>query len=54
MSEQQSRRYPDLWVDPEDDPRTTHSTPHGEKAVLADYLEHFRMTFEMKCEGLDA
>ena len=54
MTEQPSRRYPDMWVDPEDDPRTTDTTPHGEKAVLADYLEHFRMTFEMKCEGLDA
>ena len=30
------------------------STPRGEKAVLAEYLDHFRTTFEMKCEGLDA
>ena len=54
MSEPASRKYPDLWVDPEDDPRDTGSTPRGEKAVLAEYLDHFRMTFEMKCEGLDA
>ncbi len=53
MSEQQPRRFPDLWVDPDDDPRETGSTPRGEKAVLAEYLDHFRMTFEMKCEGLD-
>jgi uncharacterized damage-inducible protein DinB len=48
------RQFPDMWVDPEDDPRDTASTPHGEKEVLADYLDHFRMTFEMKCQGLDA
>ena len=54
MSEQQTRKYPDLWVDPEDDPRETDTTPRGEKAILAEYLDHFRKTFEMKCEGLDA
>jgi len=48
------RQFPDLWVDPDDDPRDTGATPRGEKAVLAEYLDHFRMTFEMKCEGLDA
>jgi hypothetical protein len=48
------RQFPDMWVDPDDDPRDTGSTPRGEKAVLAEYLDHFRMTFEMKCEGLDA
>ena len=54
MTEQASRKFPDMWVDPEDDPRETDSTPRGEKAVLAEYLDRFRMTFEMKCEGLDA
>jgi uncharacterized damage-inducible protein DinB len=48
------RQFPDMWVDPDDDPRNTGVTPHGEKAVLADYLDHFRTTFEMKCSGLDA
>ena len=48
------RQFPDMWVDPADDPRDTGTTPRGEKAVLAEYLDHFRMTFEMKCEGLDA
>jgi uncharacterized damage-inducible protein DinB len=43
-----------MWVDPEDDPRNTGSTPRGEKAVLAEYLDHYRMTFEMKCDDLDA
>jgi uncharacterized damage-inducible protein DinB len=48
------RKFPDMWVDPEDDPRQTDTSPRGEKEVLADYLEHYRMTLEMKCEGLDA
>jgi uncharacterized damage-inducible protein DinB len=49
------RQFPDMWGDPEDDPRETDGpAPHGEKAVLAEYLDHFRMTFEMKCQGLDA
>jgi uncharacterized damage-inducible protein DinB len=48
------RKFPDMWVDPEDDPRETGPASRGEKAVLAEYLDHFRMTFEMKCEGLDA
>ena len=26
----------------------------GERAVLLDYLRHYRKTLEMKCEGLDA
>jgi uncharacterized damage-inducible protein DinB len=43
-----------MWVDPEDDPRDYNATPRGEKDVLAAYLDHYRMTFEMKCEGLDA
>ena len=54
MTEQPQRQFPDMWVDPEDDPRDTGATPRGENAVLAEYLDHFRMTLEMKCEGLDA
>ncbi len=34
------RQFPDLWVDPDDDPRDG-GRPRGEKAVLAEYLEHF-------------
>jgi uncharacterized damage-inducible protein DinB len=48
------RQFPDMWVDPDDDPRNTGREPHGEKEVLADYLDHFRTTFELKCDGLDA
>jgi uncharacterized damage-inducible protein DinB len=48
------RKYPDMWVDPEDDPRETATAAKGEKAILAQYLDHYRTTLEMKCEGLDA
>ena len=48
------RKYPDMWVDPEDDPREVESISRGEKAVLAEYLDHYRKTLEMKCDGLDA
>jgi uncharacterized damage-inducible protein DinB len=43
-----------MWVDPEDDPRESATTATGEKAVLAEYLDRYRMTLEMKCDGLDA
>src|SRR3954453_15083569 len=54
MTEQASRRYPDMWVDPQDDPREAIEKSAGEKAVLAEYLDRYRMTLEMKGEGLDA
>jgi uncharacterized damage-inducible protein DinB len=48
------RRHPDMWVDPEDDPRETDVMARGERAVLAEYLDRYRTTLEMKCEGLGA
>ncbi|MFJ9850422.1 DinB family protein [Streptomyces sp. NPDC101150] len=45
--------YPDMWVDPADDPRDGAS-PDGELATLLDFLSGYRMTLRMKCEGLDA
>lgn len=48
------RRYPDMWVDPEQDPRETDTMARGEKQVLVEYLDAYRMTLEMKCDGLDA
>jgi uncharacterized damage-inducible protein DinB len=47
------RRYPDMWVDPEDDPRETDQVDVGEKDVVLGYLRRYRTTLEMKCEGLD-
>jgi uncharacterized damage-inducible protein DinB len=46
--------YPDMWVDPDDDPREALSKPVGEKETLWNYLKHYRITLEMKCAGLDA
>jgi uncharacterized damage-inducible protein DinB len=44
-----------MWVDPVDDPRHHEGDgPQGERATLADYLAHYRVTLRMKCEGLDA
>ncbi len=43
----------DMWVDPDDDPRT-YGNPQGEKATLREYLDNYRLTLEMKCGGLDA
>lgn len=48
------RRFPDMWVDPEDDPREKDVSATGEKGVLEEYLDHYRLTLAMKCEGLDA
>lgn len=48
------RRFPDMWVDPEDDPRHTDEDARGERGTLLEYLQHYRLTLEMKCEGLDA
>ncbi|HET6652143.1 MAG TPA: DinB family protein [Nocardioides sp.] len=48
------RTFPDLWVDPDDDPRATDTQPRGERETLLEYLRHYRLTIEMKCESLDA
>ncbi len=47
--------YPDMWVDPADDPRNSDEvSPDGELPTLQDYLTNYRLTLRMKCEGLDA
>jgi uncharacterized damage-inducible protein DinB len=48
------RKFPDMWVDPEDDPREGYPSPVGERETLLQYLRHYRLTLEMKCAGLDA
>lgn len=46
--------YPDMWVDPDDDPRNTDGvSSDGELVTLQDYLRDYRLTLQMKCEGLD-
>ncbi len=60
MSEQPGRWtratvYPDMWVDPDDDPRNSDGvSPDGELATLRDYLSDYRRTLLMKCDGLSA
>jgi hypothetical protein len=46
--------YPDMWVDPDDDPRETDAQPVDERGILLDHLRSYRLTLEMKCAGLDA
>ncbi|MFW6692874.1 DUF664 domain-containing protein [Streptomyces sp. MAR4 CNX-425] len=46
--------YPDMWADPDRDPRNNDSSPDGELATLQDFLAGYRLTLTMKCEGLDA
>lgn len=46
------RKNPDMWVDQDQDPRETAEPALGEKAVLADYLDRYRMTLDLKCDGL--
>ena len=51
----QATAYPDMWADPDDDPRNSSGvSPDGELATLQDYLTNYRMTLRMKCEGLNA
>ncbi len=44
-----------LWMDPARDPRfAAQEELAGERATLLDYLRAYRLSMEMKCEGLDA
>ena len=51
MTEETPDPYADMWVDPQDDPRGQEFT-HGEREALLDYLDSYRRTLVMKCEGL--
>jgi hypothetical protein len=44
----------DMWVAPEDDPRTQDWPANDERAILTDYLDNCRLTLELKCADLDA
>jgi len=45
----------DLWLPPDQDPREElDQAPRGERDVVLAYLERYRMTLELKCQGLDA
>ncbi|MFF9476784.1 DUF664 domain-containing protein [Streptomyces roseolus] len=47
--------HTDMWADPGEDPREDGGAAVGdERGALLDALRHFRLTLELKCEGLDA
>ncbi|MEU9075442.1 DinB family protein [Kitasatospora sp. NPDC048538] len=48
--------HPDMWADPDDDPRDNGGAGEieGEAATLQGFLTNYRITLRMKCEGLDA
>ncbi|MGW3497121.1 DinB family protein [Streptomyces sp. NPDC001020] len=50
----QANVYPDMWADPDEDPRHLDGvSPDGELATLQDFLRGYRLTLQMKCEGLN-
>ncbi|MDN5660124.1 MAG: hypothetical protein L0G72_05110 [Brevibacterium aurantiacum] len=47
--------YPDMWVDPDDDPRNTDGrSPDGEAETQLEFIRDYRSTLRMKCEGLES
>ncbi|MFF6887549.1 DinB family protein [Streptomyces sp. NPDC012421] len=47
--------HTDMWADPDEDPREGGGPEvTDERGALLDALRHFRLTLELKCEGLDA
>jgi uncharacterized damage-inducible protein DinB len=43
----------DTWTGSGEDPRS-YGNPDGELATYREYLGNYRLTIELKCEGLDA
>ncbi len=49
----QASIYPDMWVDPADDPRERVGTPAAdERSTVLGYLRRYRLTLELKCADL--
>src|SRR5262245_65658901 len=47
--------YPDMWVDPAEDPReAVDASARDERSTVLGYLRRYRLTLEMKCADLDA
>ena len=42
------------WLPADQDPRRTDGPSVGERATYVDYLRHYRLTLQLKCEGLTA
>jgi uncharacterized damage-inducible protein DinB len=43
-----------MWLPQDQDPRRQDQPTRGERDCLVGYLEHYRRTLALKCEGLDA
>ena len=43
-----------MWLPHDQDPRMQEGPTRGEKECLVGYLEHYRGTLALKCDGLDA
>ncbi len=53
MSPSQAQTLPDMWLDPDDDPRVgAEIEVVDELTNLQEYLRHYRMTLRLKCQGL--
>jgi uncharacterized damage-inducible protein DinB len=53
MSPSEAKTYPDMWLDPEDDPRTVEEIEVVDELTnLTEYLRHYRHTMLLKTEGL--
>jgi hypothetical protein len=44
----------DMWLPADEDPRMQAGSTRGERDCLVGYLEHYRTTLELKCDGLTA
>ncbi len=42
----------DMWLPDDQDPRMQAGSTRGERECLVGYLEHYRTTLELKCDGL--
>lgn len=45
--------WSDMFLDPSEDPRADGRFENSERAMLVGYLSDRRLTFEVKCAGLD-
>jgi hypothetical protein len=46
-------QFADMFIEPDQDPRTEPPTQAGERATLAGFLRWQRETLELKCAGVD-
>ena len=46
--------YDGMWLPSDEDPRMQMGPTRGERECLVGYLEHYRQTLALKCDGLTA